>query len=54
MTDTASIKHPAPLTSGDFTEDQEPFALFAEWFTEACKSEPNDPNAMASVEWAVV
>jgi pyridoxamine 5'-phosphate oxidase len=47
MTDTTSIKHPPPLTSGDFTEAEEPFALFAEWFTEACKSEPNDPNAMA-------
>src|ERR1700744_3512911 len=47
MTDTTSIKHPAPLTSGDFTEAAEPFALFAEWFAEACKLEPNDPNAMA-------
>src|SRR3954452_19464516 len=47
MTDTTDIKHPIPLTSGDFTEAQEPFALFAEWFAEACKSEPNDPNAMA-------
>ena len=47
MTDTTSIKHPSPLTSGDFTEAREPFALFAEWFAEACKSEPNDPNAMA-------
>src|ERR1700745_576176 len=47
MTDTTSIKHPAPLTSGDFTAAQEPFALFADWFAEAVKSEPNDPNAMA-------
>jgi pyridoxamine 5'-phosphate oxidase len=47
MTDTTSIKHPPPLTSGDFTEAQEPFALFAEWFAEACKGEPNDPNAMS-------
>ena len=47
MTDTTSIKHPAPLTSGDFTAAEEPFALFAEWFAEAVKSEPNDPNAMA-------
>ena len=46
MTDTTSIKHPPPLTSGDFTEAQEPFALFAEWFAEACKAEPNDPNAL--------
>ena len=48
MTDTTSIKHPTPLTSGDFTEAQEPFALFAEWFNEAVKAEPNDPNAMSN------
>ncbi|MBN8985560.1 MAG: pyridoxamine 5'-phosphate oxidase, partial [Rhizobiales bacterium] len=47
MTDTASIKHPAGLTSGDFTTAEKPFALFAEWFAEAQASEPNDPNAMA-------
>ena len=47
MTDTTSIKHPTPLTSGDFTAADEPLALFAEWFAEAVKTEPNDPNAMA-------
>ena len=47
MTDTTSIKHPAALTSGDFTAAEEPFALFGEWFAEAVKAEPNDPNAMA-------
>ena len=47
MTDTTDIKHPTQLTSGDFTEAQEPFALFAEWFADACKSEPSDPNAMS-------
>ena len=36
-----------PLTTGDFTESQEPFALFNAWMTEAEASEPNDPNAMA-------
>ena len=36
-----------PLTSGDFTEAQEPFALFASWLEEAKASEPNDPNGMA-------
>lgn len=41
------IKHPSQLISGDFTEAQEPFALFAAWFAEAQTSEPNDPNAMA-------
>jgi pyridoxamine 5'-phosphate oxidase len=35
------------LTSGDFTQEQDPFALFETWFAEAKKSEPNDPNAMA-------
>jgi len=47
MTDTTSIKHPTPLTSGDFTVAEEPFALFGEWFAEAVKAEPSDPNAMA-------
>ncbi|MGJ4995656.1 pyridoxamine 5'-phosphate oxidase [Bradyrhizobium sp. HKCCYLS3077] len=50
MTDPTSIKHQTTLTSGtsaDFTEAREPFALFAAWFAEATKSEPNDPNAMA-------
>jgi len=47
MTDTTSIKHPASLTSGDFTLADEPFGLFAAWFAEACQQEPNDPNAMA-------
>ena len=35
------------LKSGDFTEAQEPFRLFAAWMGEAVASEPNDPNAMA-------
>jgi len=47
MTDTTSMKHPTSLTSGDFTESQDPLALFAAWFAEACQREPNDPNAMA-------
>jgi pyridoxamine 5'-phosphate oxidase len=47
MTDTTTIKQQAPLTSGDFTEAEEPFALFAAWFSEATRSEPNDPNGMA-------
>ena len=47
MTDTTTIKQQAPLTSGDFTEAEEPFALFAAWFSEATKSEPNDPTGMA-------
>ncbi|KAB2875543.1 MAG: pyridoxamine 5'-phosphate oxidase [Pseudorhodoplanes sp.] len=47
MTDKAPIKHPVWLTTGDFTEADEPFALFAAWFEEAIASEPRDPNAMA-------
>jgi len=47
MTDTTSMKHPTSLTSGDFTLADEPFALFADWFAEACKGEPADPTAMA-------
>ena len=35
------------LTTGDFTEAGEPFALFAEWLKDAEGSEPNDPNALA-------
>ena len=35
------------LTDGDFIQSSEPFALFAEWLSDAEKSEPNDPNAMA-------
>lgn len=35
------------LTVRDFTEADEPFALFADWFAEAEKSEPNDADAMA-------
>ncbi|WP_420959758.1 pyridoxamine 5'-phosphate oxidase [Brucella sp. IR073] len=35
------------LTSGDFTEAQEPFQLFAQWLSDATKSEPNDANALA-------
>jgi pyridoxamine 5'-phosphate oxidase len=35
------------LTSGDFTEQNEPFALFAEWLKDAEASETNDPNAVA-------
>jgi pyridoxamine 5'-phosphate oxidase len=47
MNDTPTIKHPVELTSRDFAAADEPFALFAEWFAEAAKAEPNDPNAMA-------
>jgi pyridoxamine 5'-phosphate oxidase len=35
------------LTSGDFTEAEEPWTLFQTWIAEATHSEFNDPNAMA-------
>ena len=35
------------LTTGDFTEADEPWALFRGWMDEARASEINDPNAMA-------
>ena len=40
------------LSSGDFTEASDPFALFALWLAEAATREPNDPDAMtlASVD----
>src|SRR4051812_27013374 len=47
MSDTAPIEHPTWLTTGDFTEADEPFRLFQAWFAEAVKSEPRDPTAMS-------
>jgi pyridoxamine 5'-phosphate oxidase len=40
------------LSSSDFTQADDPFALFALWLAEAAKREPNDPDAMtlASVD----
>lgn len=35
------------LTSGDFTEGSEPYALFSTWLKDAEASEINDPNAVA-------
>lgn len=35
------------LTVRDFTQADEPFALFSAWFAEAEKSEASDPNGMA-------
>jgi pyridoxamine 5'-phosphate oxidase len=47
MSESAPIKHPSWLTSGDFTEADEPLRLFAAWFEEAAASEPRDPTAMS-------
>ena len=46
MPDAASIEHPAGLTPGDFAERDEPLRLFADWFAEAQRSEPVNPEAM--------
>jgi pyridoxamine 5'-phosphate oxidase len=35
------------LISGDFTEAEEPWTLFASWLEQAKQAEPEDPNAMA-------
>ena len=35
------------LTDGDPRSADDPFAQFSEWFAQAEKSEPNDPNAIA-------
>jgi pyridoxamine 5'-phosphate oxidase len=47
MTDSVPIERPTWLTSGDFTEADEPMRLFSAWFEEAVRREPADPNAMA-------
>jgi pyridoxamine 5'-phosphate oxidase len=47
MSDTVPIEHQTGLTSGDFTEAEEPLRLFAGWFEEARRTEINDPEAMA-------
>jgi pyridoxamine 5'-phosphate oxidase len=47
MSDTAPIEAPTWLTSGDFTQADEPLRLWQVWFDEAVKSEPRDPNAMS-------
>src|SRR5215469_17875468 len=47
MSDTAPIRHPTWLTTGDFADAEEPLRLFAAWFEEAKRTEPADPDAMA-------
>ena len=46
MPDAASIEHPTGLTPGDFAERDEPLRLFADWFAEAQRSEPVNPEAV--------
>jgi pyridoxamine 5'-phosphate oxidase len=47
MDDRTSDTRVKELTVGDFTEADEPFALFTAWLAEAEKAEVNDPNGMA-------
>jgi pyridoxamine 5'-phosphate oxidase len=47
MSKSVPIEHPTRLTSGEFTEADEPLRLFAAWFDEATRSEPRDPTAMS-------
>lgn len=46
MTSSTTREADNPLTSGDFTQADEPFRLFAQWLADAERSEINDPNAM--------
>ncbi len=46
MSETTPIEHTVKLTSGDFTEADEPMRLFAAWLADATQSEPRDPTAM--------
>lgn len=46
MSDTTPIEHPSWLTSGDFTQADEPLRLFAHWLEEASAAELRDPTAM--------
>src|SRR3954452_20386903 len=47
MSDAAPIEHRSGLTVGDFTAADEPLRLFGQWFDDATRAEPADPNAMA-------
>jgi pyridoxamine 5'-phosphate oxidase len=46
MSNTPPIEHPSWLTSGDFTQADDPFVLFSAWLKEAAAAEPCDPTAM--------
>jgi pyridoxamine 5'-phosphate oxidase len=47
MSDTRTIEHPIWLTNGDPIPIMEPFRQFAEWFEQAKRTEPSDPDAVA-------
>lgn len=39
--------HKSQWDTADFTGAGDPFALFGDWYADAARSEPNDPDAMA-------
>ena len=41
------MENASSLTTGNFTEAEEPVRLFAAWFDDATRAEPSDPSAMA-------
>jgi pyridoxamine 5'-phosphate oxidase len=47
MSDTPKTSRYAGPAAADFTAAEEPFQLFQDWFADAERHEPNDPNAMA-------
>jgi pyridoxamine 5'-phosphate oxidase len=47
MTATEHNMTESGLTTGDFTQENEPFSLFGTWLEEAQATELNDPNALA-------
>ncbi len=47
MTEPKKPEYYTGPQAADFTNAQEPFALFEQWFADATTHEPNDPNAMA-------
>ena len=46
MSESAPITHPSWLTTGDFTQADEPLRLFAAWFEEANRTEATLAEAM--------
>jgi len=42
-----TVERPHWMVSGDFTQADDPFELYAAWFEDAARTELNDPNAMA-------
>ena len=47
MPDAALDRTPGMVNGGDFADHDEPLRLFADWFAEAKRSEPVNPEAMA-------